>query len=118
MPLQLLNPPSAEYFRRTREARFKTTLEALRDDPATGGAKAWELARPYIEALAALYREDKGGPFLRGAEVGYADFVVVGWLKMLERLGVLEDVFQSGGGGEELRGVWEASGEWLKRDGH
>ena len=117
MPAQLLNPPSAEYFKRTREQRFNTTLEALRDDPQHGGAKAWEAAKPHIEALAALYREDTAGPFLRGKEVGYADFVVVGWLKMLERLGVLEEVFTYGGG-EELRGVWKASQEWLKRDDH
>lgn len=117
MPAQLLNPPSAEYFRRTREARFKTTIEALRDDPEHGGAKAWEAARPLVQALAALYREDTSGPFLRGKEVGYADFVVVGWLKMFERLGDLEKMFETSGG-EELRGVWEGCREWLKRDDH
>lgn len=117
MPAQLLNPPSAEYFKRTREIRFNTTLEALLNDPEHGGDKAWEAARPHIQALAALYREDTSGPFLRGKEVGYADFVVVGWLMMFERLGQLGKLLESGGG-VELRGVWEACAKWRERDDH
>ncbi|ETN46522.1 uncharacterized protein HMPREF1541_00707 [Cyphellophora europaea CBS 101466] len=114
--LTLLNPPSAEYFRRTREKAFNCTLEALRDDPEQGGERAWDKARPWLQKMAALYREDGGGPFLRGSEVSYADFVVLGLLLMFDRLGVLGDLVKTGG--EEFQQLWDASAEWRKRDDH
>jgi glutathione S-transferase len=119
VPSQLLNPPSAAYFRRTREARFSSTLEALRDDPDKGGGKAFELMAPHLEKVAELYRKNQEGPFLEGKEVRYADLVVVAWMKMFDRLGRLEEVLaaqEKVGEGKELRGLWEASQRWLERD--
>lgn len=63
MPSNLLNPPSKEYFERTREARLGMSLEQLAKE--SGGEEAWLAAVPGLKELGALIKGN-GGPFVMG----------------------------------------------------
>ncbi len=108
----LLNPPSADFFRRTREARFGKTLEEL----AKGADEAWETSKPHIKEIAAMLGEDDSGPYFMGKEVSYADFVLVGWMKMFERIGQLDPILAVDK--EAFGAVYEACKKSMERDDH
>ena len=63
IPRLLLNPPSAEYFERTREVRFGMPLSQLEKEK--GGESAWEAAEVKWRELGALLKAE-GGPFFMG----------------------------------------------------
>lgn len=65
MPLVpgVLNPPSVEYFERTRATRFGMTLAQLEKE--RGGESAWKAAEPKWKELGALLKAE-GGPFFMG----------------------------------------------------
>ena len=62
-PRNLLNTASAEYFERTREARFGMPLRQFEKEQ--GGDKAWEEATPALKEAGELLRAN-GGPFVLG----------------------------------------------------
>ena len=64
VPRDLLNPPSEEYFRRTREARWGMTFTEKENQ---GGEKAWKEAEPALNELARLLQSN-GGPFFEGSQ--------------------------------------------------
>jgi len=66
IPRNLLNPPSAEYFDRTRSAKFGMSLPQLEKE--IGGDGAWGGAEPAIKELGAMLRAE-GGPFVLGKTV-------------------------------------------------
>ena len=81
-----LNPPSQEYFRRTREARIGKKLE----DWVPQGEdreRQWALVKNHFDQVEAWYSKNGGtGPFLMGETVTWADLVVAGstlWLKII-----------------------------------
>jgi glutathione S-transferase len=114
IPAQVLNPPSTRYFQETREQKFGRPLQELRDDPEIGGEKAWEAARPHLRKIGACLSENTDGPWMLGREPSYADFVVVGYLIMFERIGHLPDIVRTGG--DEFQALWDAS-EGLRERG-
>lgn len=127
VPETYLNPPSEEYFRRTREERFGKPLGELRKDGGEGGREAWGKGKEGLGKVAEVYRswrreeqEVKGeeGPFLGGGQVTYADFVVAAWVRMFDGLGRSGEVREFGG--EEIWGVYEGVKErgWFEREGH
>ena len=63
VPRLLLNPPSAEYFERTREAKFGMPLSQLEKEK--GGESAWKAAEPKWKELGILLKAE-GGPFFMG----------------------------------------------------
>lgn len=63
-----------------------------------------------------MLREDGLGPFFMGKEPSYADFVLVGFMKMFERIGQLEMILLVDK--EAFGEVWEASQPWLEREDH
>ncbi len=63
VPRVLLNPPSAEYFERTRAARFGMNLSQLEEEK--GGERAWGAAEPKWKELGDLLKAE-GGPFFMG----------------------------------------------------
>lgn len=63
VPRQFLNPPSAEYFERTRAEKFGMTLSQL--EVERGGESAWKAAEPKWKELGALLKAE-GGPFFMG----------------------------------------------------
>lgn len=62
-PRYVLNPPSAEYFDRTRAARFGMPLSQLENEK--GGESAWKIAEPKWKELGTLLKAE-GGPFFMG----------------------------------------------------
>lgn len=112
VPNGLLNPPSAEYFERTRAERFGKALSELERD--SGGEPAWARFAPPLKELAGILKAE-GGPFVLGKEISYADFVIVSFLHFAKRIG--EDIYDRIAAMEPpLRILYEASKSWLKRD--
>lgn len=64
IPRNVLNPPSAEYFRETRAQRFGMSLDEL--ESKEGGEKAWSNAKEPLDNLAKILRETEGPYFLGG----------------------------------------------------
>ncbi|PSK49445.1 hypothetical protein B9Z65_8240 [Elsinoe australis] len=77
IPRNVLNPPSAEYFRETRAQRFGMSLDEL--ESKEGGEKAWSNAKEPLDNLAKILRETEG-PYFLGGKSSYADFYVVTYL--------------------------------------
>ncbi|KAK5655546.1 hypothetical protein OQA88_5477 [Cercophora sp. LCS_1] len=114
---RLLDDASVPYFRRTREEDVGMTMEEYQ--ATQGGEFAYKGMEKGLREITALLSEN-GGPFFGGEEVAHADFVWVGILVFLERLG--EDVF---GEIKARCGGWEVhekllgavrEREWLGRD--
>ena len=119
MPLvqkTFLNPPSHAYFTADREKTIGMSLEKYHEKNAE---KGFEEAKPYLRQLGEMYKEVSDGPFLGGKEPIYADFLVVAWLRMMDRLGAgwLDRLFGVEGGAE-LKSLYEASRKWLERDNY
>jgi len=112
VPKTFLNPPSRDYFVRSRETAIGMSLDEY---AAKNTDQAWEDAKPFVKEVAGIYGEHAEGPFLMGNQVSYADFMVVGMLRMLDRLGVVDKIFAMDGG-DKLKEVYEASAKWLERD--
>ncbi|KDR69176.1 hypothetical protein GALMADRAFT_77653 [Galerina marginata CBS 339.88] len=74
-----LNPPSAEYFRRTREIEFGKTMEEVLPKGEKGVAQ-WAEYKAGLGKVDAWYVKNGGkGPFLLGETPSWADVVVGGW---------------------------------------
>lgn len=117
IPRNVLSDASIPYFNETRAERFGMPLEQLEEE--MGGEKAWEDARPVIKQFGELLREKEGVFLGGGEEVGYADFVLVGAMEFLVRVG------GGAGGGvferlvkeeEGFGRLYEACREWVQRD--
>ncbi|KAF9479948.1 hypothetical protein BDN70DRAFT_878247 [Pholiota conissans] len=79
-----LNPPSAAYFRETREATFGKTMEDL-IPKGEEGVKEWAKYKEGLGKVDAWYAKTSG-PFLMGDTVSWADFVVAAyivWLRII-----------------------------------
>ena len=63
IPQFVLNPPSAEYFSRTRAERFGMDLTQLEKEK--GGERAWKVAESKWKELGILLKAE-GGPFFMG----------------------------------------------------
>jgi len=114
VPPNLLNEPSADFFERTREARFGMPLSQIEKEK--GGEAPWEAAKQPIKELADLLKE-QGGPFFLGQTVSYADFVLVSFLHFLKRIGpAVFDRFVTYD--PAFSAVYDASKAWLVRDDH
>lgn len=68
----VLPPRSAEYFRRTRAAKFGLPLDEYAK--VHGGDKAWSNAEPKIQAIADLVKTN-GGPFVMGKERKFSGYL-------------------------------------------
>lgn len=118
VPELLLNETSAEYFLRTREARFGVSLPDLaKSERAT---KAWDEleAGSGLKDLKALLYEDESGPYVFGKEASYTDLVLAGlwvFLKKLDKGDVFDRIL---GYDEAFRGHYEACLKYLERDDH
>ncbi|KAF4553485.1 Glutathione S-transferase-like protein 11 [Elsinoe fawcettii] len=79
----LLNPPSQEYFQRTRAERFGMSLDEL--EAKKGGDESWKDAEKPLNEMAALLQE-KDGPYCLGDKSCYADFYIVTSLHFMKRV--------------------------------
>ncbi|KIX97164.1 uncharacterized protein Z520_07278 [Fonsecaea multimorphosa CBS 102226] len=112
VPKTFLNPVSRDYFVATREKAIGMSLDEY---ASKNTEQAWEDVRPLVKELAGVYAENPQGPFLMGNDVSYADFMVVGFLRMFDRLGAVDQLFAMDGG-EKLKEVYGACAKWLERD--
>jgi glutathione S-transferase len=81
----VLAPPSAEYFERTRCSRYK--VESLAKWAEDSGEEAsFAKARPAIEEMAKMLKENGEGPFFMGQTRSYADIIAVTALSMFKRI--------------------------------
>ena len=114
IPKGVLNPPSAEYFERTRAERFGKTLGELEKD--SDGEKAWAQIEAPLKELGDILKA-KAGPFALGETVSYADFVIVAFLHFAKRIdeAIYERLVATK---PALKEVYEASTPWLERDDH
>lgn len=113
VPRVVLGEASIPYFVETRAKSFGMSLDDL--EKAKGGDVAWDEVRGVAEEMAALLKVHDDGPFYLGKKLTYADFITVAFLEFLKRLDggfyqrwvAFDPVFQT---------LYEACGEWLKRD--
>ncbi|KAF2472248.1 uncharacterized protein BDR25DRAFT_333615 [Lindgomyces ingoldianus] len=112
VPRMLLNPPSVEYFERTRKERYGMSLSQVEED--RGGEPSWKAAEQPINEIADLLKK-KGGPFFLGKTVSYADLIFVSFLHFLKRLdkGVFERFLSFD---TAFSTIYDASKEWLAKD--
>ncbi|KAK5273614.1 hypothetical protein LTR96_000214 [Exophiala xenobiotica] len=116
VPKVFLNPTSRDYFVSTRTKALGMSL----DEYAKGADEGVQKAKPYIRELGELLRENNEGPFLQGKTPCYADMIVLGWLTMLDRLGVGDSFFGLEDGGEELKRLYDEGVKqgWFERDSY
>lgn len=112
VPAALLNPTSVEHFERTKKESFGMSLAQVEKEK--GGEAAWKQAEPALQQLGALLKA-KGGPFLLGTTVSYADFIILGMIHFVRR--IHEDLYQRAIAAEPaLKTLYDASAAWLQRD--
>ena len=85
-----------------------------------GGEAAWKAARPHLETVAGMLKENGDGPFFMGGDVSFADFVFVGFVVMMERIGKVKNLMAAVGKEDAavLMKQYEVCEKWLERDGH
>ncbi|RDW61777.1 uncharacterized protein DSM5745_10449 [Aspergillus mulundensis] len=113
----ILDSRGAEYFRRTREARFGKPLEQLRPAAEEGVQGVLKNVEAEMAGVVEMLRVDGGGPFFEGEMVSYADFVLVAFLEWFWKVNL--SVFEAvpGVGDGEVRAVWDACRCWLRQRG-
>ncbi|KAI9150109.1 Glutathione S-transferase-like protein ustS [Paramyrothecium foliicola] len=117
VPTQVLNDASVEHWIKTRTAALGVT--SLADfEREKGGLQAFKAAEPALHQLTALLKENTDGPFFDGKEAGFADFIWVGFLVFLKRLGddAYEGVVNHTGDRAVHEKLLEASAPWLERN--
>ncbi|KAF2098285.1 hypothetical protein NA57DRAFT_57446 [Rhizodiscina lignyota] len=114
VPAALLNPPSAEYFLRTRSEQVGQPL--LEYGKEKGGDQAWNNAEPAIKDLVALLKETDG-PFFMGNEISYADFVITSALYFIRRIDEA-DYEKIVSHDESLVKLMDATAKYFERSDH
>ena len=112
VPVELLDPRSAEYFYETRKKRFGMELNEVERTTAT--EENWEKGRAPSKVVGEWLRE-KEGPYFLGDTVSYADFIFVGMLHFMRRIdeGLYKRYCEFDPAFEKL---YDACGEWLKKE--
>ncbi|KAI1138135.1 putative glutathione S-transferase [Hypoxylon sp. FL0543] len=116
----VLNEPSLDFFRASREKLTGKTLEQLEESGGPGGEQAWSNSAPGLQKITALLKENPDGPFFEGKTVGYVDFVHAAFLIFLSRIGedFLEKALKASGDAEVHRKLLEAVKPWTERLDH
>ena len=115
VPKVLLNPSSADYFERTRKEWFGMPLSEL--EQSKDAKEAWQNAKPGVEKLKELLHQNSEGPFVKGKQVTYADFIIVGAFEFIMLLG--DDVYEKTMAFDpSFPSLHKACQPWLKRNDH
>ncbi|CAG8973972.1 hypothetical protein HYALB_00010092 [Hymenoscyphus albidus] len=114
VPKDLLNPPSVEYFTRTREEVFCGGKSMEEYEKSQNHQNIWEEVEPALKGVGDVLKR-KGGPFVHGKEVSYWDLKLVGFLQFMKT--VQEPLFVKIISIEPALGkLYQACGNWVKRD--
>ncbi|KAI5467466.1 hypothetical protein BGZ63DRAFT_345739 [Mariannaea sp. PMI_226] len=116
IPKVLLNPSAIPYWIETREKFVGMSLQQL--DEKRGGQQAWDAAKPFIQQVEALLKENQEGPFFLGKTVSYADFIWAGFILFIQRNGFLEDLYNVCGDSQLHKDLIEATEPWHKRNNY
>ena len=109
----LVTPASLPHFTARREQRWGMSFEQLEEE--RGGEPAWENAKPHLEDMARLLKENSEGPFFMGSTVSYADFLFVTTLKSFQR--AHPPIFERAVGHDDaFRKLFQACERWMERD--
>lgn len=110
--IDILSPPSQEYFRRTREASLGHRLEDLLD-PAKE-EQSWNAVSDGMRALGELMQTHKAdGPFVLGSRPSYTDFFIAGSIQCARV--VDEGVFQRNIEYPGYREIYEACLPYMEK---
>jgi glutathione S-transferase len=114
MPLipNILNPVSKEYYEREREALMGASLSDIYN---AKGASAYADSQNELQAWKDFFEEDGSGPFVKGTQPSFADFVFVAWLSAVKEFSP-EAFEQFVGFDETFRSVFDACGKWRERN--
>ncbi|KAH7114613.1 hypothetical protein EDB81DRAFT_920506 [Dactylonectria macrodidyma] len=110
----IVNESAVTAFAAPREKLLGVTFEELEKK---GGPQAWEAAEDGFDAMKQLLTVQKvdKGPFIKGSQVCYADFILVAAFESLHRGG--EDMFEIAVGRDQaFRDLYNASSAWLQND--
>ncbi|EKJ78558.1 hypothetical protein NXS19_000930 [Fusarium pseudograminearum] len=115
VPKHILNENSVPYWQETRSEAAGEPLDELykRD-----GEKAWDKAKPHVQDVEALLKENSEGPFFLGKTPSYADFVWGGFLIFMQRNQIIDEVYKISGDAQLHKNVLEALAPWHKRNNH
>jgi len=83
---KLFNPPSAAYFRRTREAMFGKTLEEFSPAGPIREAQWKELQEGFTKLAGWMSTDGKDRRFFMGDTICHADLSIAGWLMWTKRV--------------------------------
>lgn len=106
--IALLDDRGAEYFKRTREEAFKTTIsEHIFQDKDKWNA-AWKEAAPGLKIVNDMLEKNQEGPFFAGKQRAYADIILLAFLKWWKRCGddIYDKIVEIA---PEFQKVWNAS---------
>ncbi|KAF7553778.1 hypothetical protein G7Z17_g3377 [Cylindrodendrum hubeiense] len=114
VPRELLSERGVEYWYSTRQERAGMPLEQL--DKECGGQIAWNAGQPILHEVEALLKESQDGPFFLGKTVSYADFVWVGFLIFMQRIGGIDELYKISGDIQLHNDILEGTAPWHKRN--
>ncbi|KAH7001451.1 hypothetical protein EDB80DRAFT_722304 [Ilyonectria destructans] len=114
VPRELLSERGIEHWYKTRPQMAGMPLEQLEKE--RGGQFAWDAGQPIFREVEALLKENQEGPFFLGKTVSYADFVWVGFLLFMQRIGAIDEIFKIAGDSQLHKDILEASAPWHKRN--
>ncbi|KFA78585.1 hypothetical protein S40288_09087 [Stachybotrys chartarum IBT 40288] len=116
IPKHVLNQASVPHWYATREAVIGKPLHQFERE--NGGPKAYDAAADTLAQVTALLKQSTDGPFFDGRDVGFADFVWVGFLEFLRRIGgdSYEEVMKRTGERGVHERLLEACKPWMERD--
>ncbi|CAG9976198.1 unnamed protein product [Clonostachys byssicola] len=114
VPARLLSERSVEFFKRTREEMLGMTLEEYAKSVPRD--EAFAKAAPYLQKITGMLQE-KEGPFFKGEQASYTDFVWAGVLLFFKVQGdeTFEDFMKSTGDRTVHEKFLEALSPWTKR---
>lgn len=116
VPKRILNNASLDHWYEKREAKHGMSLDELAK--TKGGDVAYNAAKPYLEEITALLKEDSSGPYFMGEEVSYSDFIWGGFLHFFTKIGKEEfsRVLEVAGDRDVHLKLMDALKEWTARD--
>ncbi|CAH0026956.1 unnamed protein product [Clonostachys rhizophaga] len=114
VPARLLSQRSVEFFKKTREEMLGMALEEYAKSIPRD--EAFAKAVPYLRKITEMLQE-KEGPFFKGEQVSYTDFVWAGVLLFFKVQGdeTFEDFMESTGDRTVHEKFLEALSPWTKR---
>ncbi|KAI0754890.1 hypothetical protein C8Q80DRAFT_1141673 [Daedaleopsis nitida] len=82
-----LNPPSSEYFRRTREATYGMKMEEFSPEGSEKRAKHWKRVEDGLRLVKGWMEAGGEGKLLvMGEQICYADITIASWLEWTRRV--------------------------------